>query len=209
MKWIVWIAALCWSFAAQAQVKAVTEMGEEVLLHDDGTWSFVNQAPAPMKALSLNPNPFQTPSGSTFQLKSTKTKFAVNLNSKDWTFKKSADNEDAEYELDFKNGDLFGLLIPEQIEIPLETLRNIALQNARNAAPDLQIIEEEYRMVNGQKMLYMQMNGTVQGVKIAYMGYYFSASVGTVQFLTYTSQNLMDQFRPEAMKLLNGLCIQP
>jgi len=209
MKFSVFCASLLLAFAAQAQVKAVTEAGEEVLLHDDGTWSFVNQTPAPLKEIGLNPNPFSTPAASTFQLKSKKTKFAVNLNAKDWTFKKSGDNEDAEYELDYKSGDLFALLIPEQIEIPLETLRNIAIQNARNAAPDLQIVEEEYRMVNGQKMLYMQMNGTVQGVKISYMGYYFSSSVGTVQFLTYTSQNLLDSFRSEALKLLNGLCIQP
>lgn len=50
----------------------------------------------------------------------------------------------------------------------------------------------------------LQMDGTIQGIKITYMGYYFSNDSGTVQFITYTSQNLFAAFLPEIEILLNG-----
>ena len=96
-------------------------------------------------------------------------------------------------------------MISEKIEIPLETLKSVALTNAKSVAPDIKIINEEYRTVNGLKVLMIQMNGTTQGIKISYYGYYFSNSSGTVQLLTYTSQNLMDSLKNESDKLLNGL----
>lgn len=97
------------------------------------------------------------------------------------------------------------MILSEKIEIPLETLKSIAVENAKSVAPDLSIVKEEYRTVNGLKLLLMQMNGTMQGVKFSYYGYYYSNNQGTVQFITYTSQNLMDSYIPEIEKLLNGI----
>ena len=96
------------------------------------------------------------------------------------------------------------MIISEKFEIPLETLKSIALETARSAAPDLKIVKEEYRIVNGIKVLLLQMNGTMQGIKFSYYGYYFSNTNGTVQFIAYTSQNLLDGYRKECDILLNG-----
>jgi len=96
------------------------------------------------------------------------------------------------------------MLIAEKLEIPIESLRNIALQNAKNAAPDMRIIREEYRNVNGNNVLMMQMQGTVQGIKFTYYGYYYSSANGSVQFLTYTSQNLFEGYEGDMQELLNG-----
>ena len=97
------------------------------------------------------------------------------------------------------------MVISEKLEIPLESFKSIALENAKSVAPDIKIVKEEYRTVNGLKVLCLQMNGTMQGIKASYYGYYFSNTNGTVQFLTYTSQNLLDSYRPEIENLLNGL----
>jgi len=48
------------------------------------------------------------------------------------------------------------------------------------------------------------MNGTMQGIKVSYYGYYFSNNNGTLQFLTYTSQNLLSDYIDEIEDLLNG-----
>ena len=97
------------------------------------------------------------------------------------------------------------MIISEKMEIPLETLKSIALNNGRKAAPDLKITKEEYRIVNGAKVLLLQMNGTMQGIKFSYYGYYFSNSNGTVQFVTYTSTNLITSYLPKIELLLNGI----
>jgi hypothetical protein len=189
----------------QAQQKAVTETGEEVILFEDGTWQYQNENDLLEKEIPTNSKIFKKDKESTFLLKSSKVNVGFYLNPQKWSFKKATDNLEAEYELQLKGGDLYGMIITEKVEIPLESLKSIALENGKSAAPDLKIAEEEYRTVNGLKVLLLQMNGTMQGIKFSYYGYYFSSTNGTVQFITYTSQNLLDSYRPEIEKLLNGL----
>lgn len=189
---------------AQAQQKAVTETGDEVILFENGTWKYQNEYDLLEKEILTNSTIFEKDKQSTFLLKSSKLNIGVYLNPKTWSFKKAADNAEAEYELQLKDGDLYAMVITEKVEIPLETLKSIALENGRTVAPDLKVVKEEYRVVNGLKVLLLQLNGTMQGIKFSYYGYYFSSANGTVQFVTYTSQNLLDSYRPESEKLLNG-----
>jgi hypothetical protein len=74
-------------------------------------------------------------------------------------------------------------------------------------APDIQIAKEEFRFVNGTKVLMMQMRGTFQGIKVVYFGYYLSNAAGSTQFLTYTAANLFDEYASEMEELLNGLVV--
>lgn len=97
------------------------------------------------------------------------------------------------------------MLISEKIQIPIETLKGIAYENAKNAAPDIKIIKEEYRTVNSIKVLMMQMSGTIQGIKFIYFGYYYSNTNGTIQFITYTSENLFKTYFDDIELFLNGL----
>jgi len=189
----------------RAQQKAVSETGEEVILYDDGTWKYQNKDYLKETEIPTNSKAFKKDDNSTFLLKSNKLQVGFWLDPKIWSFKKATENSEAEYELQLKDGDLYGMVISEKVEIPLKTLKSIALENGKAAAPDLKIIKEEYRTVNGLKVLLLQMNGTMQGIKFSYYGYYFSSTNGTVQFITYTSQNLFKGYRKECEKLLNGL----
>ena len=188
----------------QAQQKAVTETGEEVILFEDGTWKYQNEDQISQKETPTNKKKFKKDKESTFLLKSNKLNIGVYLNPKKWSFKKATNNPEAEFELQLKGGDLYGMIITEKVEIPFETLKSIALENGKASAPDLKIVKEEYRIVNGLKVLLLQLNGTMQGIKFSYYGYYFSSPNGTVQFITYTSQNLLDSYKPDSEKLLNG-----
>lgn len=195
------------SIAGIAQIKALTENGEEVVLYSDGTWKALEKSDI-NESLDTNKTKEYTKStDATFQLKSQKTNISIHINSKTWSFKKATNNEDAEYEFQSKTKDLYAMLITEKIEIPLVNLRKIALNNAKSVAPDVQIIKEELRKVNGKYFLCMQMNGTIEGVKFTYYGYYYSSPQGTVQFISYTSQNLFESLRAEMENLLNGISV--
>ena len=189
----------------QAQQTAITETGEQVILYKDGTWKYQNEEQEIEKEIPTNSIPFNKDAESTFLLKSNKVNVGFWLNPKIWTFKKGTEKDAAEYKLQLKAGDLYGMIISEKVEIPIETLKSIALNNGRKAAPDLKITKEEYRIVNGVKVLLLQMNGTMQGIKFSYYGYYFSNSNGTVQFVTYTSTNLITSYLPKIELLLNGI----
>ncbi len=195
------------SILSFAQINAITDSGEPVTLQLDGTWSYTNKDTTPAKEITTNPTPFTKSNSNSFLLKSTKAKIGVWLDPKKWSFKKAMNNEAAEYELQLKDGDLYGMLITEQIEIPLEFLRKQALENAKSVAPDAMIIKEEYRTVNGLKVLLLQLNGTTEGIKFSYYGYYYSNENGTVQFVTYTASKLLSKYQKTSEDILNGLVL--
>jgi hypothetical protein len=190
-----------------AQIGGLTETGDRVILYDDGTWAYVDDSLSINKEIPMNEEEFIKDNKSSFLIKSSKLNIGIWLNPKKWSFTKAKENEDAEYEFYQKGEDLYGMLISEKIEIPVLSLKGIALDNARSVSPDIRIVREEYRMVNGVKVLMMQMSGSIQGMKITYLGYYYSNTNGTIQFLTYTAQNLLEDYRNDIENLLNGLVL--
>ncbi len=187
-----------------AQTKAVTENGDEVVLHADGTWEFMYKQIENVE-IPTNPKIFKKGASSTFLLKSTKASFGFWIDPKKWSFEKSGDDKDTEYALQLKKEDLYSLILTEKIEMPIQSLKEVAIENARSVAPDVKVVKEEYRNVNGLTVLFLQMNGTLKGIKFTYYGYYYSGTGGTIQFLTYTAQSLMDKYIADCELLLNGL----
>ncbi|MEM9675033.1 MAG: hypothetical protein AAF992_20740 [Bacteroidota bacterium] len=187
------------------QQKAITDTGVEVILFDDNTWQYQNEEEDKPTEIPTNDKEFTKDEKATFLLKSSKLNVGFWIDPKEWSFTKAKDNPDAEYELSRKNEDLLAMILTEKIEIPLKTLKTIAVDNAKAFALDATIIKEEYRTVNGLKVLMLQINGSMQGIKFSYYGYYFTSSNGTVQFITYTAQNLLDEYVEDCEKLLNGL----
>ncbi|MEX1189297.1 MAG: hypothetical protein WED33_08565 [Bacteroidia bacterium] len=204
---IAFILMLCFSVLHSfAQQNAITDTGEEVILFKDGTWVYVEeQEVITLDEIEENPLKFKQPKESSFLLKSQRVDVGFWIDPKLWKFKKSEEDADAEYLLQLKDGDLYAMIISEKVEIPLDALMGIALENARNAAPDIKIVRKEFRNVNGLKVLLLQMDGTLQGIKFSYYGYYYSFEGGTVQFISYTSQNLLEEYLSTCEDLLNGI----
>ena len=189
-----------------AQIKAVTETGDEVFLYQDGTWKYLAETGATDESESkTNETVFTRDKASTFLIKSKRANVGVWINTKIWSFTNNSTNEDAEIQFEKRTGDIYAMLITEKIQIPLESFKSIALQNAKNAAHDIKIIKDEYRNVNGKKVLMLQMSGTVQGIKVVYFGYYYSSEKGTTQLISYTGENLFKAHMTEMEVLLNGL----
>lgn len=191
-----------------AQKLAVTDTGEEVILNTDGTWEYKKGSFQLSKnkesKILLNKTEFTKSKLSTFSIKSKKTDNAFYINPQKWEFGPSKDNPDAEYQLRLKGEDLYSMIITEAIEVDLLSLRNVAITNAQKVAPDIKVVNEEYRMVNNRKVLLIEMKGTYNGIKVAYYSYYFSDASGSVQFITYTAQNLLQKYKEHCDDLLNG-----
>jgi len=204
MKLVIFIISFLWISVCFGQIKAVTESGEEVILYDDNTWSYVDEEILKETEILLNPEEFKKSNKSSFLVKSKVLDLGIYLDPKAWSFKKATDNEDAEFEFESKGEDLYGILITEKLEIPLKTLKNIVVENARDVAPDVHIVKEEYRMVNGEKVLMLQLSGTTQGIGFVYLGYYYSYPGGTSQLILYTAQSLLEEYRTIAEQFLNG-----
>jgi hypothetical protein len=83
-------------------------------------------------------------------------------------------------------------------------MRQIAILNAQKASVDVKETSAEYRIVNNKKILCLKFQGTIQGIKFVYFGYYYSSPNGTVQLLSYTSEQYYDSIQKELENFLNG-----
>lgn len=187
------------AFAGQ---KAITDTGAEVILNDNGTWQYKKDKAG--SRIDTNQRNFTKPIDANFLLKSTRNNAAFWINTNKWQFSKSADST-SEYEFQLKDKDLYGMAVNEGVEIPIESLAEIAFGNVRDVAPDAKILKKEYRIVNGKRVIYMETSGTIQGIKCIYLGYYYSDKAGSTQYIAYTASNLVNKFEPEIADFLNGL----
>ncbi len=192
-----------------AELRAVTERGDEVILMDDGRWQYVKPPREPDSEIAINPGRFKRGNEANFAVRSTKNRASVYINPKKWTFAKAKPGAEREFTFRLASGDLYAMLITERMVVPLETLIPAVLNNMRANAPDAEIVKQEFRQVNDQKVLHLQMAATMQGMKILYRGYYFTDESGTSQLVTYTSQSLAATHAADADEFLNGFVIQP
>jgi hypothetical protein len=184
------------------EVGATTDDGKRVLLKKDGTWRYAeNNKP---KANTGVPT-FSKPGRSTREYSLRGGRFAVWYDPALWTPKES--DTPTRITFNHKDGDVYGLIIAERIGMTTEALKEVAVQNARKAAPNIEVTFEERRVINGKEVLCMQMKGTIQSIDFIYYGYYYGGKGGSIQCLTYTSQNLFAEYETAMKNFLDGLVI--
>lgn len=133
--------------------------------------------------------------------------YSIDYDPDQWTMTRSETNADAEYEFEYKQGDLYAMVIPEDVELSEEELKDAALTNAQSVAPDAEIIYTEHKTVHGVDILVMKIEGTISGIPFQYYGYYYLGSAGTIQFIAYTTQDLIKGYDNEIAELLGGLTV--
>jgi hypothetical protein len=190
--------------SAFGQIRAVTSSGDEVILNSNGSWKYANDSMQTAGKIDTIKVAFFKKPANSFLVKSNKVNCGIYLDPKKWSFEKSAADDVSEFDFTLKDKDAYAMLISEKTEIPLETMKEVALENAKDAAPDIKIVRQEYRKVNNNIVLLIQMRGSVKGIKVTYIGYYFSSPKGTVQFLTYTASSLVTEYQKDLEELLNG-----
>lgn len=195
------------SIICTAQIKAVTEKGDEVILRTDGTWQYTDSKAETASKIDTSRILYKKNEKAGFLVKSNKLSCGVYIDPKKWSFSKNKTEDASEIGFTLKEKDGYGMLITEKIEIPFETLKTAALSNAKDVAPDVSIVKEEYRKVNNRVVLMLQMAGTLSGIRFTYFGYYYSSPNGTVQLITYTSSNLFKEYADDLEDFLNGFVI--
>ena len=189
---------LCFS----QDIPAITNDGRKVVLKQDGTWKFYS---ATKQSLTKNGDFQQRPKESTSVFKAKGDKFQVWFNPLIWHQKKADDSDKPTFV--HKDGDIYAMVIAERFAMTPDALKELAISNAQNVAPDTQVTYEEDRIVNGKNVLCMKMAGTIQGVQFVYYGYYYAGKAGVVQLITYTSQNLLSEYEADMTVFLNGLVV--
>jgi hypothetical protein len=133
--------------------------------------------------------------------------YSITYDSTKWILDGYPSNEAAEFSFEHMDGDVYAMVIPERTEFEADALKQAALENAQSVAPDSTIVAEEMVTVNGVDMTMLKIDGNLSGMPFEYYGYYYTGEAGTIQFITYTSQNLTDDYATDLTDLLNGLSV--
>jgi hypothetical protein len=209
MKLIKFIFFLLLVLAARssfAQIKAVTENGDQVLLSPNGTWRYL-EATKNEDSIGTNPTRFAKSANANFLLKSKNISLGFLNDTKKLNFEKSTDNT-TEYTFSLRDNSSVGaFVVVESVGMDLQALRKIALDNIQKEATSFNLIHEEYRSVNNLKILHVEINATVQGMQLVYLCYYYTDDFSTVQFISYISKNFVVQYKKAAEDFLNGLIV--
>lgn len=192
---------------AKTQTKAITDSGDEVILYDNHTWKYTDDFKRQEGIIKSNGASFTKNKNATFLLKSNNINMGFWLDPKIWSFQKAQTNISGEYEIQQKNASLQAVIISEKVYLPIESLRNIVITNARNVAADFEIEKEEFRMVNGLKILYLESHGTISDIKFMFYGYYYSDSATTLQYLCTGFAANKQEDQKVAEDLMNGLIL--
>lgn len=191
------LSLVFWAPAAeQKEIIATTESGKKVVLLPDGTWKYKDPVPAAGAHTRSDK--------ATEKLEINRGQCIFYYDPSRWKMKSG---EPAKNMFTHVSGDGYGMVIAERIQTSLTSLRDVALTNAKQVAPDAKIIMEAPRQVNGRELLCMQIAGTIQGIKFLYYGYYYSGKEGTIQIITYTGENLFDEYRKDFEEFLNGFTV--
>jgi hypothetical protein len=193
---MVFFQGLCYA----QDIRARTENGREVILKSNGTWIFVDAVKS-----SPDSGSFQKSEKSTKVFTAKGGKVSVWFDPSKWTQTES--DKTGRTLFRHVDGDVYALLLYERIGMTLEAIKAIALKNAKEAAPDAKVIYEEKRKVNGKEILCMRIAGAMEGINFIYNAYYYADKAGTIQLLTYTSENLFQEYEPAMTEFLNGLVV--
>ncbi|MDO9229757.1 MAG: hypothetical protein Q7U03_09345 [Syntrophales bacterium] len=183
-------------------IRATTKDGREVLLKKDGTWKFYSGSKSSLASKSIL---YKRSNKATRVFNTKGDKFAVWYDPSKWTQQKL--DSSSKITFNYKDGDLYGMVLAERISMDPDALKEMAISNALEVAPNTEVTLEENRVVNGKIVLCMRLVGTIKGAQFIYYGYYYTGKEGTIQVLTYTSQNLYPEYESEMMEFLNGLTI--
>ncbi len=155
----------------------------------------VEQTPTKQKAVSTTK----------YDIKNVKTS-SLSFDSTKW--KQQEPEKDGRVEFVHTTGEGYASIISERPQMTLKMLREAALENAKKVSPDARIVSEEKRTINGREVMRLEMKATIQEIPFAYIGYYFTGKEGTVQVLTFTTENLLSDYRADFEEFLNGFTVQ-
>jgi len=179
------------STALGQEVRAITEDGKQVVLRSDGTWSYAK----PLKQDEIKPQ---------LAYVGKRGVFILELVPGQWRRGQVDPSSDAEVVYAHADGDVYGQVIAERIEIPIQSLKKIVLTNMEQVAADAKLIQDEKRTVNGKEVHCITVDATVEGIPLTYHCYLLSSKEGTFQVMTWTGRNLFGEVKPAMEAFLNG-----
>lgn len=192
------LAPACIAAAAGVVDKVITDDGRTATLYDDGTWEYEAST---TRNLQLN-----VPDSATSKATDKKSIVTVQFDPSTWVQYPDPGklSPDASLAFAHQNGDAYAIVIIERISIPIESLKKIVLENARQVGSDTKIVHDSTGTVNEAEVTFLDFNATISEIPFRYHTMLWSGNEGSVQVIAFTSQNLFPEYKKDFDGLLSG-----
>lgn len=188
-------------FAAAAKDVTVTVDGKTVVLHDNFTWEYQNQAAAPSAGPALA---LAKPAKAALVLASQTGPYRLSLNGGVWR-QTAQSNDSAEFQFTNKDSSGYGMMIYEGMPIELATLRSALIQNAKAVDPNVQLLSVQAATVNGLAGELVSYRVKSEDTAFVFLSFISSGDNGTFQYTFYTVDKLFDKLKPAFLEAIAGL----
>jgi hypothetical protein len=183
-----------WGYKASLQEKRT------VILRPDGTWRY--QEP-PAKASEPIPT-YTRPGSSTMFVSGEQVPYGIWLNHTVWQRETTPPQSVVERRFTHTSGQAWAAVIAEPVQLSVEDVKAFVLASAKRHMPDATVVRQEHRMVNGHEVVFLQIDGTSNGVPHTYFTYDYAGEAGTVQVYTWSVSKALEQYERDMLNFLNG-----
>ena len=98
----------------------------------------------------------------------------------------------------------FIILIDEASQIPIDSMPDIALINARENVTDVTEIRRGERNVNGNRFTFIEYSASASGFDVTYLGFFYSDTSGTLQIVGWSTSNIFENTRGKVERFASG-----
>lgn len=207
-------------FAYQASSQVNTEDGRPVVLRSDGTWAY-QQPRSVERTVVLNPNgtwayepvkqalqesvvSFTKPGEATTLIRGETVPYGIWIDEQTWQSASGKSDDVIERRFTHVSGEVWGAVIAEKTALTEDFVKDFVSASARKHMPDADIVLQEKRVVNGEDVSFLSIEGTYNAMPLSYMTYYYVGEAGTIQVYAWTFKNLISKHEQTMFDFLNG-----
>ena len=98
----------------------------------------------------------------------------------------------------------FVTLIDETSQIPIDSMPDIAMMNAREVGTDvIEIVRGELN-INGNRFTFLEYSANIKDFDVTYLGFYYSDASGTLQIVGWSTSNIFGETRGKIERFASG-----
>ncbi len=193
---------------AEANAPLLEEKLQPIIEAEKNKYSFESLYNPDEEFKKLNPYTFSTPQKAKSGFKSEQFPYTIHYDEKIWTeLDCNKINGMADACFYIEGEDTFSMIIAENEEGDLPYLKAAALVNVYKVASDVVVKEVGMLEVNGQELLKMEMDASINDYELSYYNYYLSTDWGMIQVISFGGKEGFKKQFDNIVDMNNGIVV--
>ncbi|MEG6549179.1 hypothetical protein V6C53_02920 [Desulfocurvibacter africanus] len=184
---LFFVAILSFQMTAHADMKAYSEDGKTVLLHNNGQWSYLSTEGSPKEFVEGK-----------------QVKYKMYYDNAKWYPAEHTANRDQDYMFNHANGKVYALITSEPLPLTYAAVNDAVLFYTKEVDASARMTKREMRKVNGKMFDFFRIEAKVHDIGFTYYYHVYIDRDSTTQIITYTFSQYANELSPILLEFVNG-----